>query len=271
MKVLTKILEQRAWSDEARASGLSIGFVPTMGYLHEGHLSLVRQALEDCDKVVVSVFVNPAQFGEGEDLDDYPRNFERDLKLLEDLGVDRVFAPHSKEMYGDSGLTSVRVEGISSKFCGKSRPIHFDGVCLIVCKLFNIVKPSKAYFGQKDLQQFVVVQQMAEDLNFDVEVLMVSTVREHDGLAMSSRNKYLNENERKAATVLNKALEYGRELVLKGENDVRKKVEKFIGQEKLARIDYVEILWDEKKCVILLAVYFGSARLIDNVIIDVER
>jgi len=280
MRLVHTVSEMKKLSNEDLKSGKKIGFVPTMGYLHKGHLSLVEAARKENDIVVVSIFVNPTQFGPNEDYSRYPRDLERDLRLLEPFGVDYVFVPSVEEMYPPFYSVYVEETELSKYLCGASRPGHFRGVCTVVAKLFNIVKPTRAYFGQKDAQQFRVLRRMVENLNMDVEMIEMPIVREEDGLAMSSRNVYLNEDERKEATRLYKSLLRAKELIDSGERDVQKiKQEMFrVLEHPLLRIDYVEIV-DEKtlrpvdkiesKIIIALAVFVGKARLIDNIIFDV--
>jgi pantoate--beta-alanine ligase len=281
MKVIEKIKDMKKISKDLIMDGKSIGFVPTMGYLHEGHLSLVRRARKENDIVVVSIFVNPTQFGPNEDFDKYPRDTERDLRLLEAENVDFAFIPSVEEMYPEGYATYVIVERLTEVLCGKSRPGHFRGVATVVTKLFNIVKPTRAYFGQKDAQQFRVLKRMVEDLNMDVEMIEAPIVRESDGLAMSSRNVYLSPEERKQAVALFEALNLAKETIEKGERDVEKI--KQIMREWLSKydkviIDYIEIV-DEKnltplskiegKVLIAIAAFVGKARLIDNIIVEV--
>ncbi|ABN52135.1 MAG TPA: pantoate--beta-alanine ligase [Hungateiclostridium thermocellum] len=281
MRVIETISDLKAIIRTQKNLGRVIGLVPTMGYLHEGHLSLVNMSRQNNDYTVMSIFVNPTQFGPNEDFDRYPRDLERDLKLAEAAGVDVVFAPSVKEMYPDGYKTYVNVEGITEVLCGKSRPGHFRGVTTIVTKLFNIVEPHRAYFGQKDAQQVAVIKKMVKDLNMNVEIITCPIVREEDGLAMSSRNVYLSPEERKSAVILSKSLMEAEELIKKGETDA-KKIRKYIidriQTEKNAVIDYVEVVnadtlenVDEIKgrVLVALAVKFGSTRLIDNVIVEV--
>lgn len=278
MKVLKEPCKVQALSNELRKEGRIIGFVPTMGYLHEGHLSLVRRSKAECDVTFVSIFVNPTQFGPGEDYEKYPRDEERDLSLLKDLGVDYVFLPDVEDMYPEGYSTYVDEVSLSSYLCGASRPGHFRGVCTIVTKLFNIVKPHKAYFGKKDYQQYRIVERMVRDLQMEVEVVPCEIVREPDGLAMSSRNVYLNPEERKDATCLYRSLILARDMVRNGErnsSEIIKKMEEFILRHKsVKRIDYIAIvdLYDltpvdtiRGKELIALAVFIGRARLIDNI------
>lgn len=262
-----------------KSQGKIIGFVPTMGYLHEGHLSLVRESLLKADVTVVSIFVNPTQFGPGEDFEKYPRDFDRDSEVLEKEGVDYLFVPEADEMYPERHKTYVNVHDLEEKLCGRSRPGHFRGVCTVVLKLFNIVNPDISFFGQKDAQQAIILKRMVEDLDLDVKIDVLPIVREEDGIAMSSRNAYLNQEERKAAIVLSQSLKKAEEMVEKGERDsgvIINKMKEMISQEPLAKIDYVEVVdMDnldpvnriEKEALSALAVYVGKARLIDNTIL----
>jgi len=279
MHILHTIREARDLITHARTEGKSIGLVPTMGYFHEGHLSLMRQARRDNDLVVVSLFVNPIQFGPGEDFREYPRDLDRDARMAEEVGVDLVFNPSVEEMYPEGYNTYAAVEKLAEGLCGAFRPGHFRGVTTVVLKLFNIVQPDRAYFGRKDYQQLKVIERMAKDLNVPVEVIGMPTVREPDGLAMSSRNMYLDPEERRAALVLSKSLKYAQDLLNEGVSsakELKKRVETFIRQEPLARIDYVEIVNPdtlerletiEDKALIALAVKIGVTRLIDNAIL----
>ncbi|KXG76467.1 pantoate--beta-alanine ligase [Thermotalea metallivorans] len=282
MKIIETIAKVREAVSEARRGGKKIGFVPTMGYLHEGHLSLIKRAKEENEFVVVSIFVNPTQFGTGEDYETYPRDLARDSQLAERAGADVIFHPSVQEMYPQGYKTYVEVEGgITSRLCGASRPGHFRGVATVVTKLFHIVKPDRAYFGQKDAQQVAVIQQMVKDLNMDLEIIPCPIVREMDGLAMSSRNTYLNEEERKAALVLSRSLFGAQEMIRKGERDVQKVKEwmiDFIKDEPKASIDYVEIVDAftleaieeiQGDVLIALAVKIGRTRLIDNIRLEV--
>lgn len=264
----------KAW----RKEGLSVGLVPTMGYLHEGHKSLIDRAVQENDRVVVSVFVNPIQFGPKEDLESYPRDLAADSVLCENAGAALVFAPEVAEMYAEDFTTFVDTSGVTEELCGKSRPIHFRGVCTVVNKLFNIVAPDRAYFGQKDAQQLAVIRRMVRDLNIDVEIIGCPIIREEDGLAKSSRNTYLSAEERKAALVLSKAIFAGKEMVENGETDGEKVLDtmrSIISAEPLARIDYVEMVrWDtieihhqvDGPVLVAIAVFIGKTRLIDNFI-----
>lgn len=264
----------KAWRNE----GLSVGLVPTMGYLHEGHKSLIDRAVQENDRVVVSIFVNPIQFGPTEDLASYPRDLKADALLCENAGAALVFAPEDGEMYAPDFSTFVDMSGVSDELCGKSRPIHFRGVCTVVNKLFNIVTPDRAYFGEKDAQQLAVIRRMVRDLNMNVTIVGCPIVRESDGLAKSSRNTYLSPEERKAALVLSQAIFAGKTLVAAGETDgdrILDSMKAMISAEPLARIDYVEMVkWDtievhhKVDCPVLvaMAVFIGKTRLIDNFI-----
>ena len=281
MNISGSISEVRQIVKEWRKEGLTVGLVPTMGYLHEGHKSLIDKAVKENDRVVVSVFVNPIQFGPTEDLASYPRDLERDAKLCEEAGANLIFHPEKEEMYFDDFSSFVEVQGVSKGLCGKSRPIHFRGVCTVVTKLFNIVKPDRAYFGQKDAQQLAVVKRMVRDLNMDIEIIGCPIIREEDGLAKSSRNTYLSPEERKAAVILSKSLRLGKEAIKAGERDSKKIIEIItnnINTEKLAKIDYVEIVDPlsienidkiENSALVAMAVYIGKTRLIDNFIYEV--
>ncbi len=277
----TKIDEVKANVREWKKAGLTIGLVPTMGYLHEGHASLIERARRECDKVIVSDFVNPIQFGPKEDLATYPRDFEADCKLCEGLGADLIFHPEPSEMYLDGFHSYVGVDTLSTELCGKSRPIHFNGVCTVVSKLFNITEADKAYFGEKDAQQLAIVKRMVRDLNFNIEIVGCPIIREADGLAKSSRNTYLNDDERKKALIIHQALTKGEEMVRSGEKDANKvkdTVRSIIESEPICRVDYVEIVdWNELQKVdtidgpilTAVAVYMDEkVRLIDNFIVE---
>lgn len=280
MQITGKISEVRSQVKEWKKEGLSVGFVPTMGYLHEGHASLMKCAGKQCDKVVASIFVNPMQFGVNEDLDSYPRDLEADAKLCESIGVDLIFHPEVEEMYAEGFCSFVDMNGLTKELCGKSRPIHFRGVCTVVNKLFNIVTPDKAFFGQKDAQQLSVIRRMVKDLNMDVEIVGCPIIREEDGLAKSSRNTYLNEEERKAALILSQTIRLGEKLVKEGMKDAKELVAAMkanIEKEPLAKIDYVEaVSMDdiekvdtiEANTLVAMAVYIGKTRLIDNFIVE---
>ena len=279
MKIVGTVKEVREQVKEWKKQGLSVGFVPTMGYLHEGHKSLMDAARKGNDKVVVSIFVNPMQFGPTEDLATYPRDLNHDAALCESAGVDLIFHPEAEEMYEKDFCSFVDMTGLTEGLCGKTRPIHFRGVCTVVNKLFNIVTPDHAYFGQKDGQQLAVIKRMVRDLNMDIEIVGCPIVREEDGLAKSSRNTYLSPEERKAALILSKTVALGKELA-KTEKDANKVVEamkKNIETEPLAKIDYVEAVDAlsmapveklEGTCMLAMAVYIGKTRLIDNTLIN---
>jgi len=262
------------WQDPS----LTWGLVPTMGYLHEGHLSLVRRALEENDRVIATIYVNPTQFAPTEDLSSYPKDLERDLAFLQELGTDVVFTPDDMVMYPEGFQTYVDVQEVTKVLEGASRPTHFQGVATIVAKLFNIAQPTRAYFGQKDYQQTAVLRQMVSDLNFDLEMVICPIVRESDGLAMSSRNKYLSPEQRKAANLLNRSLMAGFEALQTGERDaaqIRQLVTNLIIDEPLARLDYFSVADPDtlieldvivEKALLSTAVFFGNTRLIDNMI-----
>jgi pantoate--beta-alanine ligase len=280
MIIFHTIAEMREFVRKARAGGRSVGLVPTMGYLHQGHLELMRQAKKRCDTVIVSIFVNPTQFGPNEDFARYPRDLERDAGLAKEAGVDAIFNPTVGEMYPEGFCTYVDLERLTDKLCGLSRPGHFRGVATVVTKLFNIVRPDLAFFGQKDAQQALVIKRMAADLNLDLEVVTVPTVREADGLAMSSRNVYLQPEERQAALVLSRSLGKAGEAVAAGERDaakLRQLVVDMIKAEPLAEIDYVEIFSHPElepvdqitgPSLLALAVKIGRTRLIDNTVLE---
>ncbi len=267
----------RAWKQE----GLTVGLVPTMGYLHEGHASLVDKAVSQCDRVVASDFVNPTQFGPNEDLEAYPRDFDRDCALLEAHGCHMVFYPEVSEMYAPDAATYVEIlSDMPKQLCGQTRPIHFRGVCTVVSKLFNIVTPDKAFFGQKDAQQLAIIRRMVRDLSYGIEIVGCPIVREADGLAKSSRNTYLNPQERQAALVLSQAVRLGQAMVEEGETDARRIVDAMtahIQAEPLARIDYVSAVDGvtmlpvetiQGSVLVAMAVYIGKTRLIDNFIVE---
>jgi pantoate--beta-alanine ligase len=279
MEVIESISEMKNLVKEWKRRGLSLGFVPTMGYLHEGHLALVRRAKELSDRVVVSIFVNPIQFAPGEDYQRYPRDLERDKALLEKEGVDVLFSPKAQEMYPPGFQTYVEVKELSSGLCGRYRAGHFVGVATVVLKLFNIVQPDIAVFGEKDYQQLKVIQRMVQDLNLDVKIIPHPIVREEDGLAMSSRNTYLSPEERKSAIALYKALNLAEELINQGERRVatlKAKLKEFIESFPYTKVQYVEFVHPEtlkevervdEPTLLALAVFVGKARLIDNKII----
>ncbi|HBT39355.1 MAG: pantoate--beta-alanine ligase [Pseudothermotoga sp.] len=279
MKLIESVSTMKQVAESEREAEKLIGFVPTMGYLHEGHLSLVRRCRKENDVVVVSIFVNPAQFGPNEDYGSYPRDLKRDLSMLEMESVDYVFAPSVEEMYPANYSTYVVEEILSKHLCGRSRPTHFRGVCTIVTKLFNIVKPHRAYFGQKDAQQFRIIRRMVRDLNMDVELIECPIVREPDGLAMSSRNVYLVGEERKQALALYQSLKIAEQLYRSGERDaarIKEKMLQHFAKFDLVKVDYVEIVDEETlqpverlegKVLVAVAAWVGKARLIDNTIL----
>lgn len=279
MKICHTIDEMRAVRVAARGVGKTIGLVPTMGALHEGHLSLVRMAKAQCDLVVVSIFVNPLQFGPNEDLAKYPRNFDRDCDLLEREGVDFILAPSVEEMYPAGAVTYVTVESLSDKLCGRSRPGHFRGVTTVVSKLFNIVQPDRAFFGQKDAAQSTIIRRMVRDLNIPVQVVIGAIVREPDGLAMSSRNAYLDVPQRKSALVLHRSLQTVQALFDQGERRVQTLIEagkQAFGRDPSVQLDYLEIVDPEtldpvddllRGALVAVAAFVGKARLIDNLVL----
>jgi pantoate--beta-alanine ligase len=268
-----------AWARKLQREGVRIGFVPTMGALHDGHRSLIRAARLACDAVAVSIFVNPLQFGPLEDFDRYPRMLAKDLRLCEQEGTDAAFLPRPRDLYPPEFETAVSVQRLTRRFEGLSRPGHFGGVATVVTKLLNIVRPERAFFGQKDYQQAVVVERLVADLNLETEIVIRSTVREADGVALSSRNRFLSQEEREAATVLYRALAAGRDLIRAGERSVRKVeavMARLIRAEPLARVDYLSVAHpatlDEVRVVrgrvvLLLAVWIGETRLIDNMVV----
>ncbi|MDR2388000.1 MAG: pantoate--beta-alanine ligase [Deltaproteobacteria bacterium] len=278
METLSGVAATQELVGQWRRGGLSVGLVPTMGYLHQGHVSLIEAARAENDKVVVSIFVNPTQFGPNEDLEAYPRDKERDLKICEREGVALVFAPTVEEMYIQGAATKVGVTGLSEVLCGRFRPIHFNGVCLVCSKLFNITKPNKAYFGLKDAQQFFILERLVKDLNFDLELVSCPIVREPDGLALSSRNAYLSPDQRKAATVLSRALKAAKNECEKGQRDgqaLTKLIAEMVGAEPLARLEYAEVVSTENlsqvttitsSVLVAAALWLGKTRLIDNFI-----
>ncbi len=281
MQIVKTVEDVRRQVKVWREQGLSVGLVPTMGYLHEGHKSLIDRAVEQNDCVVVSVFVNPIQFGPTEDLATYPRDLERDAAICEEAGADLIFHPQPEEMYYDDFCTYIDMDNLTKGLCGKTRPTHFRGVCTVVGKLFHIVGPDRAYFGQKDAQQLAVIRRMVRDLNFPLQIVGCPIVREEDGLAKSSRNTYLSPEERKAAVILHKGLVKGEEMVRAGERDagkIKKAIYDIIESEPLAKIDYVDIVdFDniqekevlEGSVLAAVAVYIGKTRLIDNFIITI--
>ena len=274
MQVTKTVEETRKQIKQWKKEGKTIGLVPTRGFLHEGHASLIRKCREQNDIVVVSDFVNPTQFGPNEDLEAYPRDFERDSKLCESLGADLIFAPSPEDMYHDPHAF-VSIDTLSETLCGKTRPIHFKGVCTVVTKLFHIVVPDRAYFGEKDAQQLAIIRKMVKDLNFDIEIVGCPIVREEDGLAKSSRNTYLNDKERQAALCLSRAVKTGKEVIYTGADakEVLNPMKAIIEAEPLARIDYVMMVdaltmqpieKADRDVLVAMAVYIGKTRLIDN-------
>jgi len=282
MRIIKSANPMQKYSNRLKATNNSVGFVPTMGYLHEGHLSLVRRSLKENDKTIVSVFINPAQFGPREDLAKYPRDFKRDENMLRKIGTDAVFYPTAKEMYQKPYHTYVDVECLTDALCGRSRPGHFRGVTTVVAKLLNIVNPDNAYFGQKDAQQAIVIEKMANDLNMNVKIKTLPIVRETDGLAMSSRNSYLSKKERGDATVLHKSLLLAKTMIRKGERSSIKVInmmKALVRQKNVSQIDYIAIVNPETlkpiktihgQVLIALAVYIGKTRLIDNLKLKVR-
>jgi len=280
MKIISDIQEMQLFVRQAKEKGMSIGLVPTMGSLHEGHLTLMRQAKKSCDVVVASIFVNPTQFGPTEDFAKYPRDLSGDSEQAAKAGVDAIFHPQPEEMYPAGYSSFIEINGITQKLCGLSRPGHFRGVATVVTKLFNIVQPDKAFFGQKDAQQVLVLKRMVTDLNMNVTLEVVPIVREKDGLAMSSRNAFLSSEERKAALVLSQSLQLAQKLVDQGQvnaQNIKEQVMLKIQQEKLAQIDYVEVYSYPQlenldvigdKALLALAVRIGNTRLIDNTILE---
>lgn len=275
-ETIKEVREQvRAWHQE----GLSVGLVPTMGYLHEGHQSLIDRAVEENDRVVVSIFVNPMQFAPSEDLESYPRDMERDAVLCEKAGAALIFHPQPEEMYPEDFSSYIDMDTLTGGLCGKSRPIHFRGVCTVVAKLFHIAEPDRAYFGQKDAQQLAVIRHMVNDLSFGIEIVGCPIVREEDGLAKSSRNTYLSAEERKAALILSKSLKKGKEAMEAGEKsalNIVRLIREEIESEPLAKIDYVEVVdWGtlepvertDRTVLVAIAVFIGKTRLIDNFIL----
>lgn len=276
MEIIRHIPEMQKWSEKQRLAGKRVALVPTMGFLHEGHLSLVREGKRKGDVVVVSIFVNPIQFNQQEDLARYPRDLEGDQKMIEALGVDALFYPEASGMYPDGFQTAVTVEKVSEPLCGRFRPGHFRGVTTVVTKLFNLVKPHVAFFGEKDFQQYVVIKRMVQDLNFDIEIVSIPTVREADGLAMSSRNARLSPEERAQSLCLFRALNEAKGMVQRGERRpavILQKVQEIITREKSARLEYASLCHPETleeitgvsgPTLLALAVWVGGVRLIDN-------
>ncbi len=281
MRVIKTVYEMQKLSRNFVNMGKTIGFVPTMGALHQGHISLIRKSKKENDISIISIFVNPAQFGQREDYKKYPRSFSNDEKSAKSEGVDIIFAPKVEEMYPRGYLTYLNVEKLSDILCGAYRPGHFRGVCTVVLKLFNIVRPTRAYFGQKDYQQFQIIKKMTEDLNLNIKLVIMSIVREHDGLAMSSRNNYLSVKEREQALVLSEALKKAEEMIkLKKERSLPRiinQMEKIVKTQSSAKIDYIKICHPESlkemkkiknEVLVALAVWIGKIRLIDNVLVN---
>jgi pantoate--beta-alanine ligase len=283
MKLVKSIEEMRAFSNTVHSRGAQLGLVPTMGALHEGHLSLVRAARDKSDVITVSIFVNPTQFGPQEDFAKYPRNLDRDSTLLEREHVDVIFAPSVEDMYPAGAVTWVAVEGMSDRLCGRSRPGHFRGVTTVVSKLFHIVEPDAAFFGQKDAAQVAIIRRMVRDLNMPISIEVCPIIREPDGLALSSRNAYLNPEERKSALVLYRSLRRAQEVFDRGERESAKLIaagKQEFAKEPAARLDYLEIVDPDslesipaisKRALIAVAAFVGNTRLIDNVVVDSER
>ena len=285
MKIIKKISKCKSIIKNLRQKGYKIGLVPTMGFLHEGHLNLVRMAKKECDKVVVSIFVNPIQFGPGEDFKKYPRDIKRDSMLAEKEGVDYIFEPTAEEMYDQDPKTVVEVKELSDIMCGKFRPGHFTGVATVVLKLLNIIKAHKVYFGEKDYQQMIIIKKMADDLNLDINVVRGPTIRESDGIALSSRNKYLSAEERENAVILYESLTMAKNMIECGEKNlekVKKKVKEKLKKNKFVKnVDYFEfrdpikleerkiISGKQKRLLIAAAVWIGKTRLIDNMVIRI--
>lgn len=280
MIVAETISDVKKYVREWKKNGETIGLVPTMGFLHEGHASLIKKAREQNDRVIVSDFVNPTQFGPNEDLEQYPRDFDADCKLCEEIGADLIFHPTPEEMYGKDHYTKVHVDTLTAGLCGAVRPVHFDGVCTVVTKLFHIAEADRAYFGQKDAQQLAVVRRMVHDLNYNIEIVGCPIIREEDGLAKSSRNTYLSADERKAAVILSASLKEAKAAIDAGEKDLGKitaLITEKIKTEPLAKIDYVSAVdfnilqpkqrLDGEETLIAIAVYIGKVRLIDNIIV----
>ncbi len=281
MKIIDNIEEFRIYTEKQDNFHRDCGFIPTMGYFHDGHKSLINKSIEENRYTVVSIFVNPIQFGENEDFDNYPRNLERDVKILEDIGVDILFVPKKSEIFEEKPLTKVNVENLSNVMCGKSRPGHFSGVTTIVTKLFNIVKPSVAYFGEKDAQQLIIIKKMVEDLNFDIKIISMPIVREQGGLALSSRNSYLSEADKNIASNIFRILKLAKDKITEdGVNDpviINNFIISNLKKSKITEIDYIDIRnlknlelteeIDSSNCLIAVAVYVNNVRLIDNIIL----
>jgi len=285
MEIIKSVKQMQSWADSIRQKGKTIGFVPTMGYLHRGHAKLIEQSAKECDYTVTSIFVNPTQFAPNEDFEKYPRDFERDELIAVNSGCDAIFYPDTQDMYARSHLTGVIVSNVTDYFEGEKRPTHFEGVATVVAKLFNIVKPHFAYFGQKDFQQTVVISRMVEDLNFDINIIIIPTVRESNGLAMSSRNTYLTPLQKDKAAIIFKALDEARKAIERGESSrkmINAILHKTLRSEIDIRIDYAEavdaatlLAYDTflpgDKIALLIACYMGKTRLIDNAVVQVPH
>lgn len=276
MKTIHTVQDLKEWVLATKQAGQTIGLVPTMGFLHEGHLALVERAEKENDKIVMSIFVNPAQFGPNEDFDRYPRDLEHDQQLAENAGVDVIFAPTVEEMYPKQSDISIVIGDMSKKLCGAQRPGHFDGVLKVVTKLFHLTQADRAYFGQKDAQQLAIIESLVEDYNFPIAICRVETVREADGLAKSSRNVYLSEAERQQAPHLQKALQLGKQMMLKGENPIAM-MSQYLTDNTTGKIDYIDLLAYpslseevQNEAILALAVQFEGARLIDNLIFNTK-
>ena len=283
MRIIKSVSEMQSYADSLRMAGNTIGFVPTMGALHEGHLSLIRKSIEKTDKTILSIFVNPTQFSPSEDFGKYPRDFERDEKLAEDLNVDVIFYPSKEAIYHDGHSTYTIVEKLSAQLEGESRPSHFKGVSTVVNKLFNIVKPHIAFFGQKDAQQALIIKKMTADLNLDIDIFVCPTIREDDGLAMSSRNIYLSPDSRKQAPLIHQALKEAESLHLNREKNPEmliRKITDTLNSAPIARIDYLSIVNSEtllpvestnEGALVVVAVFFEKTRLIDNILLTTSK
>ena len=277
MNILHTAAEMRAWSENERRTGATIGFVPTMGALHQGHASLITASVADCTRTVLSVFVNPTQFAPNEDYSRYPRTWEDDRTLAQSLGVDAIYVPEAKDMYPDNYATYVAVEGLTSRLCGASRPLFFRGVTTVVTKLFNAVQPHRAYFGQKDAQQAAVIQRMTRDLDFGIDIVVMPIVRESDGLAMSSRNRYLNPEERQRALSISRGLGEAQRLLDAGERDPHQILATVRNALKDMKVDYIELVNADEitslteisgRVLLAVAAWVGDTRLIDNLIFE---
>jgi len=283
MRIISSVSEMQSYADSLRKEGMTIGFVPTMGALHEGHLSLIRKSIDSSDKTILSIFVNPTQFSPLEDFGKYPRDFEQDEKFAEELGVDIIFYPAKEDIYPNDYSTYTIVEGLSDRLEGKSRPSHFKGVTTVVNKLFNIVKPHIAFFGQKDAQQALIIKRMITDLNMDIDIVICPTIREDDGLALSSRNSFLSPEARKEAAFIHQALKEAESLHLNGDQNSKILIQKItdtLNSAPIARIDYVAIVDSEtllpvesteQGALVAVAVFFDTTRLIDNILLTAAK